>query len=62
MERHGQADGAHEPDVLPRGHPQQRLVFRQAAEQGEGHDTCLSKRQTPLLQVTKTIRSYALIG
>lgn len=43
MERHGQADGAHEPNILPRGHPQQGLVFGQAAEQGEAGETCPPK-------------------
>lgn len=31
VEGHGQANGPHQPDVLPRGHPHQGLVFWQAA-------------------------------
>lgn len=31
MEGHGQADGAHQPDIHPWWHPQEGLVLRQAA-------------------------------
>lgn len=32
MEGHGEADGAHQPDVHPGGHPQEGLVLGQAVK------------------------------
>lgn len=31
MQRHGEADGSQQPDILPGRHAQQRLILRQTA-------------------------------